>query len=143
VTAWTEQDIAHLKVKGRHTGPSRAAVAGAGASSAPPIPAPKGYPHFPAVCVAAGLPEPVAEYRFAPPRRWRFDFAWTEHKVALEVDGGVFTNGRHTRGAGVLKDMEKLNTAAIAGWRVVRCTPQQLLTLGVEVATQAIRAPRF
>ena len=71
-------------------------------------------------CQAAGLPSPVGELRFHPSRRWRFDWAWPDQKVALEVDGAVFTQGRHTRGAGVEKDMEKLNEAAILGWRVLR-----------------------
>ena len=68
----------------------------------------------------AGLPVPVAEYRFHPVRRWRFDYALPELKIGLEIDGAVFTQGRHTRGAGVEKDMEKLNEAAILGWRVLR-----------------------
>jgi hypothetical protein len=75
---------------------------------------------------ASGLPEPEPELRFHPTRRWRFDYGWREQKVALEVDGAVFTQGRHTRGAGVLKDMEKLNAAAVLGWRVLKCTPKQL-----------------
>lgn len=74
---------------------------------------------------AAGLPAPEPEHRFAPPRRWRFDYAWIPQKVALEVDGGVWTNGRHTRGAGFLRDVEKLNEAALLGWRVLRCTPDE------------------
>lgn len=78
--------------------------------------------------VAAGLPEPVAEYRFHPVRKWRFDYAWPAQKIALEVEGGVWTGGRHTRGAGFLKDCEKYNTAAIFGWRVLRVTPAQLMT---------------
>lgn len=77
-------------------------------------------------CYEAGLPVPVPEYVFAPPRKWRFDYAWPSAKVALEVDGGVFVAGRHTRGAGWLKDTEKLNTAASMGWRLFRCTPQML-----------------
>jgi hypothetical protein len=47
--------------------------------------------------------------------------------VALEVEGGAWSGGRHTRGAGFLGDMEKYNAAAILGWCVLRCTPQQLL----------------
>jgi very-short-patch-repair endonuclease len=80
--------------------------------------------------VAAGLPAPETEWRFAPPRRWRFDYAWVEHKVALEVDGGVWLKspGRHTRGSGWVKDTEKLNTAASMGWRMMRCTPDQITT---------------
>ena len=75
---------------------------------------------------ACGLPVPVGEYRFAPPRRWRFDYAWPDLKLAVEVDGGIWTRGRHTRGAGVLKDNEKLNTAVLNGWRVLRVTPTQV-----------------
>jgi len=72
------------------------------------------------------LPEPMEEHRFAPPRRWRFDYAWPDKKVALEVEGAVWTQGRHTRGSGFLKDMEKYNCAVLLGWRVIRCTPQTL-----------------
>lgn len=75
---------------------------------------------------AFGLPLPETEYRFAPPRRWRFDYAWPAHKVALEVEGGVWTGGRHVSGAGFVKDMEKYNAAAVAGWRVLRCQPRDL-----------------
>jgi very-short-patch-repair endonuclease len=56
---------------------------------------------------AARLPDPVREHQFAPPRRFRWDFAWPDHRVAVEVDGGLFVNGRHSRGAGVERDMEK------------------------------------
>lgn len=78
------------------------------------------------LCRATGLPEPVAEYRFAPPRRWRFDFAFPIAKVALEVQGGVFVQGRHTRGSALLKEHEKLNAAAVLGWRVLFATPKTL-----------------
>jgi very-short-patch-repair endonuclease len=76
----------------------------------------------------ARLAEPLMEYYFHPERQWRFDFAWPERKVALEVDGGIWTQGRHTRGKGWLNDTEKLNAAASMGWRMLRCTPQQLAT---------------
>jgi hypothetical protein len=69
------------------------------------------------------LPPPEAEYRFFPERKWRFDFAWPWAKVALEVEGGVWTGGRHTRGSGFVRDIEKYNRAAVLGWRVVRCVP--------------------
>jgi len=83
------------------------------------------------LCVLAGIPEPVAEFRFAAPRRWRFDWAWPEDMLALEVDGGVWTRGRHTRGSGFLRDIEKLNSAAIAGWSVLRTTPDHVQTQGL------------
>jgi very-short-patch-repair endonuclease len=71
-------------------------------------------------CRACDLPEPVAEYRFHAERRWRFDFAWPERKVAVEIDGGIWVHGRHNRASGYLADLEKLNAAAEAGWRVLR-----------------------
>ena len=76
-----------------------------------------------------GLPPPVEEHRFHAVRKWRFDYAWPEHKVALEVEGGVWTGGRHTSGKGFLGDMEKYNHAASAGWRVIRTTPKGLLSV--------------
>lgn len=79
------------------------------------------------------------EYRFAPPRKWRFDFAFLKHMVALEVEGGVWTGGRHTRGSGFVKDMEKYNTAAQLGWRVLRVVPQDVCTVEtIEMIHKAI-----
>ena len=69
---------------------------------------------------AARIPQPEREYRFAPPRRWRFDMAWPDKMVAVECEGGVWTQGRHTRGAGFIADCEKYNRAALDGWCVLR-----------------------
>ena len=74
----------------------------------------------------AGLPEPTLQLRFAPPRRWRFDLAFTERMVAVEVDGGTRTGGRHVRGQGYEDDCVKLNQATIMGWRVLRVTADQV-----------------
>lgn len=68
------------------------------------------------------------EYRFHPKRRWRFDAAFPGRKVALELDGGVWIAGRHTRGKGFIRDCEKLNTATAMGWKVFRFVPEQLDT---------------
>ena len=65
---------------------------------------------------------PMRQHRFHPTRRWLLDFAWPDRKVAVEVDGGTWSGGRHTRGAGFETDCEKLNEAAIMGWRVLRVT---------------------
>ena len=73
-----------------------------------------------------GLPKPVFEHRFHPVRRWRFDVAFLDSKVALEIQGGIFTHGRHVRGAALLKEWEKLNTAAGIGWRVLFCQPKDV-----------------
>ena len=78
----------------------------------------------------AGIPQPILEYKFAfPERKWAMDYAWPAQKVALEVEGGVWTKGRHTRGTGFLRDMEKYNRATLLGWRVVRCTPDTLVSV--------------
>ena len=69
---------------------------------------------------------PTPEYKFHPVRKWRIDYAWINHKIALEVEGGVFIQGRHSRGVGMIKDMEKYNTLASEGWRVLRVTPTTL-----------------
>lgn len=74
----------------------------------------------------ARLPIPVREYRFAPPRRFRFDFSWPEKLVGLEVDGAIWTGGRHARGAGIESDCEKFSIAAANGWRVLRIAPSQI-----------------
>lgn len=71
-------------------------------------------------CKAERLVKPEREYRFHPTRKWRFDFAWPDRKLAVELEGAVWTNGRHTRGSGFVADMEKYNAAALMGWRVVR-----------------------
>lgn len=71
---------------------------------------------------AVGLPDPVREHRFHGTRKWRFDYAWPEQLLAVEIEGGVWakTPGRHTRGSGFCNDCEKYNHAALLGWRVLR-----------------------
>ena len=66
--------------------------------------------------------EVMKEFQFHPTRRWRFDYAFPTLQVAVEVDGGVWTGGRHINPAGYINDMEKLNTAASMGWLVLRIT---------------------
>ena len=68
-----------------------------------------------------------AEHRFAPPRFWRFDFAVVSHRVALELEGGVWVGGRHTRGSGFVADLEKYSVAASLGWLIVRVQPDAVL----------------
>jgi hypothetical protein len=69
---------------------------------------------------------PEREHRFHESRRWRVDFAWPEQKVAVEIEGGVFSGGRHTRGAGFVADCDKYNALAAAGWRLFRFTEKHL-----------------
>lgn len=71
-------------------------------------------------------PEPVREHRFHPTRQWRFDFAWIDEKVALEIEGGTYVKGAHTRGKHFASDCEKLNEAQLLGWLVIRADTDQV-----------------
>lgn len=70
----------------------------------------------------AKLPLPEREYKFHVKRKWRFDFAWPELKIAAECEGGTWTRGAHSRGQHYASDCEKYNEAALLGWRVLRFT---------------------
>ena len=81
---------------------------------------------FTVICKTDLKVDCVKEFKFHPVRKWRFDYAVSEHKIALEVEGGVWTGGRHTSPKGFLGDIEKYNTATLMGWRVFRTTPDDL-----------------
>lgn len=70
--------------------------------------------------------EYVTEFRFCPDRKWRFDFVVSGFLIAIECEGGIFTNGGHTRGAGYEANIEKYNAAALLGWRVLRFSGDQI-----------------
>ena len=73
------------------------------------------------------------EHRFHPTRKWRFDFSFKESLLAIELHGAIYTNGRHTRGAGVEADMIKINTAQEMGWTVL-CFSAGIVKSGEAVA---------
>lgn len=77
---------------------------------------------------ASGVMPPTPEFKFHPDRKWRFDYAWPDHKIAVEVEGGIWIGGRHTSGSGFAKDMEKYNAATCLGWRLLRVQPKHLMT---------------
>jgi len=87
----------------------------------PSIPKPlsPGEELFKLHCRISGL-NPVTEHRFDTKRKWRFDFAFPTQKLAVEIEGAIWSRGRHTRGIGYEGDMEKYNAAVLAGWRVLR-----------------------
>ena len=72
------------------------------------------------------LPGYEKEVMFHPVRKWRFDYAWLDIKVALEVHGGIHSNGRHTRGTGFTEDKVKMNNAQLLGWVVIEATTAQV-----------------
>lgn len=66
------------------------------------------------------------EYQFHSTRKWRADFLISNTKILVEVEGGIWSKGRHTRGSGYIGDMEKYNAAAILGFQVLRFSTQQV-----------------
>ncbi len=86
-----------------------------------------------------GSTELVCEHQFYPGRKWRFDFAHPQTKVAIELEGGIWSGGRHTRGKGFTQDCEKYNAAAIQGWRVFRLTSEMVNATELERISSFIR----
>lgn len=83
-----------------------------------------------------GGPELEREYQFCPDRKWRADYycKMPTGNFLIELDGGVWTGGRHTRGGGYIADCMKINTAVLLGYRVIRiptgmATPDYLESL--------------
>lgn len=95
---------------------------------------------FNLACPAYKIPPPIAEFRFSASRKWMFDWCWPERMLALEVEGGIYGRGKpcpvckrkppgaHSSIQRLLSDMEKYNEAAILGWKVIRCQPEDLAT---------------
>lgn len=80
--------------------------------------------------MAYRLPKPEPEYVFHPTRKWRFDRAWPEFRLAVEIEGLMppwLQAGRHQRSGGYTGDCEKYNEATLLGWKVLRFTREQIL----------------
>ncbi len=91
-----------------------------------------------------GLPDPVRELVFAKARgrRWRFDFAWPDQMVALEVEG-IAGRGksRHLTVKGFSADCEKYDVAAILGWTLIRVTaPMMKSGLALDLIKEALES---
>jgi very-short-patch-repair endonuclease len=96
-------------------------------------------PELVALCRASKLPEPKPEHRFHPTRKWLFDYAWPEHQLALEVEGGIWRKGggAHSHPMNIVRDCEKYSEAALLGWRILRVPPEKLRTVGMEYLFRA------
>lgn len=68
----------------------------------------------------ARLPTPETAYKFHPTRKWEADFAYPRYRLLIEIEGGEWTQGRHSRAKGFINDCEKYAEAQILGWRVLR-----------------------
>lgn len=82
--------------------------------------------HSKVLAQLVGFPDPATELVFHPKRRWRLDFAWPTHMIAVEIHGGIHSGGRHTRGKGFVEDRAKMNEAALLGWTVIEATPEHV-----------------
>lgn len=82
-------------------------------------------------------PTLVDEHIFAPPRKWRFDFSWsnwiTNNQIAIELEGGIWLKkSGHNTGTGISRDIEKYNTAQLLGWKVFRLTSDMITARHVQ-----------
>lgn len=139
----TERELAEIlrrnpdiSVAGDNVQPPAPASAGATASAKNSGLAQK----FLAYWRALDGPPLTQELRFDPVRRWRFDFAHEATRTAIELNGGVWSNGRHTRGAGYLRDREKINEAQLAGWHVFELGTGQVSAATVRQIIDFIRS---
>lgn len=66
------------------------------------------------------------ELMFHPERKWRFDFAWHDYMLAVELEGGTWGLSRHTTGKGFQDDCDKYNAATMMGWKLLRGTQKHL-----------------
>jgi hypothetical protein len=83
----------------------------------------------------------ISEFRFAEHRRFRFDFAHLPSMTAIEIEGGVWTGGRHTSGSGYTRDCEKYNLALTeppCGWAVFRLTPSMITAANLDAIAETI-----
>jgi very-short-patch-repair endonuclease len=81
----------------------------------------------------------VEEHKFHPTRKWRFDYSLPAHKIAIEIDGGVYGGGRHNRGSGFINDCEKFNEATALGWYCYRIPTPMVSTGYVAWVLEQIR----
>ena len=68
----------------------------------------------------------VREFRAIPGRRFAFDFFLPDYGILIEIQGGAFTGGRHTRGAGMASDCEKSRLAQMMGYKCFAYTGNQI-----------------
>lgn len=89
---------------------------------------------------ATGLAIPTPEYKFWHGRRFAFDLAWPNFRLAVEIEGGLYGMGKpcpvckrrrggaHSSVKDMLKDLEKYNKANLEGWMLIRVQPKDVPT---------------
>ena len=83
----------------------------------------------------------VREFMFLKPRRrYRADFALPHLKILIEVEGGVYSGGRHVRGKGFTDDLHRSNLAQLEGYMILRFTGEQVKSgLALDLIERAIK----
>jgi very-short-patch-repair endonuclease len=80
-----------------------------------------------------------SEHRFAPPRRYRLDFAHLPTKIGVELNGGTWmTRSGHSGGTGLRKDAKKYCCLAANGWRVFVLTSDMVSEQWIDMIANAI-----
>ena len=75
---------------------------------------------------AVGI-EFVRQHQYAPPRKFRADFGFLRPRgLLVEIQGGVFNRKAHGSITGILADIDRLNAATMADWRLLRFTPDMV-----------------
>lgn len=98
---------------------------------------------FALIWKALGGPSLEREVNFCAWRKWKSDFAHIPSKTIIEIEGGTWSGGRHTRGAGYARDCEKYNVAQNLGWCVYRLTSDMITIKHIEPIIESIMGPNW
>jgi len=91
-----------------------------------------------------GLPAPVQQHYFHPTRKWRFDFAWPDIRLAVELHGGIWRKkGAHNTGKAIHRDCEKSRAATKLGWTVLAYTTKDMEERPVQVIEEVAEVLRM
>ena len=71
----------------------------------------------------------VAEFCPIPKRRFRADFYLKKYNCLIEIEGGIWNQGRHNRGFGYAQDVRKYNDYILAGYKLIRFTSDDFIQI--------------
>jgi hypothetical protein len=71
---------------------------------------------------------PIQQYEAIPDRKFRYDFAFPDLRILVEVQGGICARTRmgHSSVTGQERDAEKLNLASAYGYRMFHFTTKMI-----------------
>ena len=93
---------------------------------------------------SAGLTGYVREYQAIPGRKFRFDFAFIgPHRLLIEINGGTYNGGAHSRGVGLNRDYEKGNLAVQHGFRLLQFDTKMVKSgVGLKTTERVLRGEK-